>query len=178
MNDITKETAPEEVPEKPLEKIEPEAEAPIVSETVIARTRTSLDPVQAATENNDQGRWTRWLVWFLRAMAVLSMAKGLYHWSLVLGIGEGPDTTFTTQSLPWQSATVYFAIIDLVAAVGLWLAAVWGAVVWLTAGVSMAAVEVFFPQIYGGSWLIVAIELFLLCCYLVLALQSAREHPH
>ncbi len=115
---------------------------------------------------------------FLRAMAVMSMAKGLYHWSVVLGIGEGPDTTFTTQSLPWQTATVYFAIIDLVAAVGLWLAAVWGAVVWLTAGVSMAAVEVFFPQIYGGSWLIVAIELFLLCCYLVLALQSAREHPH
>ena len=28
----------------------------------------------------------------------------------------------------------------------------WGAVVWLTAAVSMAAVEVFFPQIYGGLW--------------------------
>lgn len=150
----------------------------IADEPVIAENRPSLAPVQAADEKKHQGRWTRWLVWFLRGMAVLSMAKGLYHWSLVLGIGEGPDTTFTTQTLPWQTATVYFAIIDLVAAVGLWLAAVWGAVVWLTAGVSMAAVEVFFPQIYGGSWLIVAIELFLLCCYLVLALQSAREHPH
>jgi hypothetical protein len=26
--------------------------------------------------------------------------------------------------------------------------------------------------------MIVAIELALLCCYLVLAMQSAREHPH
>lgn len=155
-----------------------EAEAPIQMEPLVPGRKPSLAPVQAGEEKADQARWTRWLVWFLRGMAVLSMLKGLYHWSLVLGIGEGPDTTFTTQSLPWQTATVYFAIIDLVAAVGLWLAAVWGAVVWLTAGVSMAAVEVFFPQIYGGSWVIVAIELILLGCYLVLALQSAREHPH
>ena len=66
------------------------------------------------------------------------------------GSATGEDNNFTLHSLPWQTATVYFAVIDLVAAVGLWLAAVWGAVVWLTAAVSMAAVEVFFPQIYGG----------------------------
>jgi hypothetical protein len=137
-----------------------------------------LDPVQAGDEARKQGRWTRWLVWFLRGMAVLSMLKGLFHWSIVLGVGEGEDTNFAQHGVPWQTATVYFAIIDLVAAVGLWLAAVWGAVVWLTAAVSMAAVELFFPQIYGGGMGIVFVELFLLCCYLVLALQSAREHPH
>jgi fatty acid desaturase len=158
--------------------VEEHATEAVASERIIAVQRPALEPVQAADENKDQYRWTRWLVLFLRVMAVVSMMKGLYHWSVVLGIGEGPDSNFSTQSVPWQTATVYFAIIDLVAAVGLWLAAVWGAVVWLTAGVSMAAVEVFFPQIYGGSMLVVVIELILLCCYLVLALQSAREHPH
>ena len=73
-------------------------------------------------------------MWFLRGMAVLSMLKGLYPLVVVLGIGDGPDDDFTLHSLPWQTATVYFAVIDLVAAVGLWLAAAWGAVVWLTAG--------------------------------------------
>jgi hypothetical protein len=68
-------------------------------------------------------------------------------------------------------------VIDLVAAVGLWLAAAWGAVVWLTACVSMAAVEVFFPQVYGGRLFVVIIEGVLLCGYLFLAIQSAREHP-
>lgn len=138
----------------------------------------SIEPVRTSKDAAQQGPWTRRLVLFLRVMAVLSMLKGLFHWSVVLGIGEGPDTQFTANPVPWQTATVYFAIIDLVAAVGLWLAAVWGAVVWLTAAVSMAAVEAFFPQIYGGSVIVVAVELALLCCYLVLAMQSAREHPH
>lgn len=147
-----------------------------MNETLPADQDRSLDPVNAARPR--EGVWTTRLVWFLRAMAVLSMLKGLYHWSVVLGIGDGPENNFTLHSLPWQTATVYFAIIDLVAAVGLWLAAVWGAVVWLTAAVSMAAVEVFFPQIYGGRIVVVVIEIVLLVTYLWLALQSAREHPH
>jgi hypothetical protein len=61
--------------------------------------------------------------------------------------------------------------------VGLWLAAPWGAVVWLTAAVSMAAVEIIFPQVYGGRMPVVAIEAVLLVFYLFLAIQSAREHP-
>ena len=61
----------------------------------------------------------------------------------------------SSHTVAWQTATVFFAVIDLVAAVGLWLAAAWGAVVWLTAVVSMAVVEVFFPQVYGGSVFVV-----------------------
>jgi uncharacterized membrane protein (DUF2068 family) len=90
----------------------------------------------------------------------------------------GPTDGFEYQPTPWQTATVFFAVIDLVAAVGLWLAAAWGAVVWLTAAVSMAAVEVFFPQVYGGRMLVVVTEFLLLFCYLFLAIQSAREHPN
>ncbi len=138
----------------------------------------NMEPVQAGKSVRSEGAWTQRLIWFLRGMAVVSMLKGLFHWSIVLGIGDGDDNNFTLHSLPWQTATVYFAVIDLIAAVGLWLAAVWGAVVWLTAGVSMAAVEVFFPQIYGGRLIVVLIELVLIGCYLALALKSAREHPH
>ena len=38
--------------------------------------------------------WTRRLVLFLRIMAGVSMLKGIYHWSLVLGIGDGSGSTF------------------------------------------------------------------------------------
>jgi len=137
-------------------------------------TRT-LEPVQAEGGEHSDQRWTRRLLLFLRVMSVLSMAKGLYHWSLVCGFA-GVDG-FEAQPLAWQTATVFFAVIDLVAAIGLWLAAAWGAVVWLTASVSLAAVEVFFPQVYGGRWPVVLIVGALLIIYLLLAIQSAREHP-
>ena len=136
----------------------------------------AMEPVHASEQRLREGRWTARLVLFLRVMAALSLIKGLYHWAIVCGIGDGPDATFETAPLPWQSATVFFAVIDLVAAVGLWLTAAWGAVVWLTAAISMMAVQILFPNVYGGSYLPVFVELGLLTIYLWLALQAAREH--
>jgi Family of unknown function (DUF6163) len=68
-------------------------------------------------------------------------------------------------------------VIDLVAAVGLWLAAAWGAVIWLTAVASMLAVEIFFPQVFGSGFLTVTVEGVLLALYLWLALKAAQEQP-
>ena len=110
----------------------------------------------------DENVWTRRLVIFLRVMAVLSVAKGLYHWAQVTGFVGGEDEAFENQAMAWQTATVYFAVIELVAAVGLWLATPWGAVVWLTTVVSMAVIELMFPAIYGGSLAIVGVEALLL----------------
>lgn len=124
------------------------------------------------------GRWTTWLIWFLRAMAVVSLIKGLYHWALLCGIGDSAGSTFEANPMPWKAATIYFAVIDLVAAVGLWLAAAWGGVVWLTAAISLIAIELFFPQVYGGQIWVVAVEVALIATYLTLALGVARERPH
>jgi len=122
-----------------------------------------------------RGTWTDYLVLFLRLMAVVSLIKGLYHWIQVCGIGAPPGQGFEAHTVAWQTTTVFFAVLDLVAAVGLWLAAPWGAVLWLASVVSMAAVEVFFPQVYGGSLLVVFAETTLLGVYLFLAIVSARE---
>ena len=69
--------------------------------------------------------WSDRLVLFLRVMAVCSLAKGLYHWATVCGfIGEPGG--FEAHPPAWQATTVFFSVIDLVAAVGLWLVAPWG----------------------------------------------------
>ena len=125
----------------------------------------------------DDNAWTRRLVLFLRAMAVVSILKGLYHWAQVTGFVGGEEEAFENQSMAWQTATIYFAVIELVAAVGLWLATPWGAVVWLTTVVSMAVIELLFPGIYGGSLTVVALEALMLGAYLALAWMAARERP-
>ena len=129
-------------------------------------------PVEAG-----DGAWTKRLVLFLRAMAVISVLKGLYHWAQITGFIGGEDAAFEIQPTPWQTATVFFAVIELVAAVGLWLATPWGAVVWLTTIVSMAVIELMFPAIYGGSTWVVVVALLLLTIYLGLAWMAARERP-
>jgi Family of unknown function (DUF6163) len=127
---------------------------------------------------SDDNAWTRRLVFFLRIMAVVSVVKGLYHWAQVTGfIGGGEEDAFENQPMAWQTATVYFAVIELVAAVGLWLATPWGAVVWLTTVVSMAVIELMFPGIYGGSLTVVSLEALMLGAYLALAWMAARERP-
>lgn len=125
----------------------------------------------------DDNVWTRRLVLFLRIMAVISIIKGLYHWGQVTGFIGGEEDAFENQPMAWQAATVYFAVIELVAAVGLWLATPWGAVVWLTTVVSMAVIELMFPGIYGGSLLVVGGEAVMLAGYLALAWMAARERP-
>jgi hypothetical protein len=127
--------------------------------------------------DSDENVWTRRLVLFLRIMAVIAVVEGLYHWAQVTGFIGGEDDGFENQPMPWQTATVYFAVIELVAAVGLWLATPWGAVVWLTTVVSMAVIELMFPGIYGGSLLVVAVEALMLAAYLALAWMAARERP-
>src|SRR5262245_11553111 len=145
------------------------------------RQRQALEPVQPVSARTEVGthldRWARRLVMFLRAMAGLSMINGLDHWCIVCGINAPTPGGFADYPTPYQSATAFFAVIDLVAAVGLWLAAPWGAVVWLTSIISMIAVEMLFPQIYGGRMWLIIIEFGLLGTYLVLALKAAREQP-
>ena len=141
------------------------------------RDARTLEPVHT-DEGEAQGtRWAYWLVVFLRVMAGVSLIKGLYHWAVICGIGASGHNGFESYAAPYQIATVFFAVIDLVAAVGLWLAAPWGAVVWLTSVISMAAVEILFPQVYGGSVLVILVEVLLLGGYVFLAIMAAREQP-
>jgi hypothetical protein len=135
-----------------------------------------LGPVHADEERRPGSHWTTRLVLFLRLMAAVSMLKGLYHWAEVCGFIGGREGGFMAHGTQWQTATVFFAVIDLVAAVGLWLAAPWGAVVWLTAAVSMAVIDLFFQQVYGPQPIVVALEGLVIAAYLFLAIQAAREH--
>src|SRR4051812_47505649 len=72
-----------------------------------SQTVRNLDPVNADEPEVHDARWTGRLLIFLRVMAVLSMAKGLYHWAIVAGV-IGPQDGFEYQPMPWQTATVFF----------------------------------------------------------------------
>ena len=74
--------------------------------------------------------WETALLWYMRTLAWVWVSKGLFNWAIVLGafpkLGD-----FTTMALPLQATIVAFACFNLLAAVGLWLAAPWGGAIWL-----------------------------------------------
>jgi hypothetical protein len=118
--------------------------------------------------------WGTVLIWYMRTLAWVWVAKGLFHWAIILGafprLGQ-----FTTMALPLQATIVAFACLDLLAAIGLWLAAAWGGVIWLLCAVVEAASPVLSPRAaaigYGGALLNVA----LVAGYFFLSWRAARE---
>jgi hypothetical protein len=136
----------------------------------------NIRPAQVAMLDWAGLDWSGRLALFLRVMACISMIKGLYSWAQVCGI-IGEEGGFEAHIQSWQVATVFFSVIDLVAAVGLWLVAPWGAVVWLTSTVSLIVVHVFIPQVYGTNLLVIGLNVLAITTYLALAVLAAREHP-
>jgi Family of unknown function (DUF6163) len=136
----------------------------------------NIRPAQVAMLDWAGLDWSGRLALFLRVMACISMINGLYSWAQVCGI-IGEEGGFEAHIQSWQVATVFFSVIDLVAAVGLWLVAPWGAVVWLTSTVSLIVVHVFIPQVYGTNLLVIGLNVLAITTYLALAVLAAREHP-
>ena len=119
-------------------------------------------------------RWTTALVWFMRVMALAWLFKGLLAWSVILGI-MGAATPFEDANTGYQAAMIYFAVIDLVAAVGLWLTSNWGGVLWLLAVMSHLILAVFFPRFVSNSALIVTLFITCIMIYLTLSWLAAVE---
>lgn len=73
-------------------------------------------------------RWLTILIWFMRIAAVFWLVRGLLHWAYIIGLGE---PGFPDLRLSRQGIVMGLAVLDLVAAIGMWLTASWGAAVWL-----------------------------------------------
>lgn len=131
----------------------------------------SADPGQ---DGAPQDRWAANLVLYTRVLAALELLKGLFHWSQLLGVGYGAGG-FSQESSAWQGATIYFAIVDLVAAVGLWMAPSWGAVMWLFAAASQLGVFIVLPEVFARLWFLLVYELVTLGAYAYLAIRAGYE---
>ena len=112
------------------------------------------------------------LVVFMRIIAVLWMFQGLMQWKLILA-PEGPP--IDALPIPMASAIVFFAVLDLLAAVGLWLASPWGGVLWIFSACASIVVSLFMPEFHAGGRLVMVINFLLIVVYFVLTWKAAQE---
>ncbi|MEI8145280.1 MAG: DUF6163 family protein [Alphaproteobacteria bacterium] len=118
----------------------------------------------------------------MRLLAVVAMVRGLAHWLFICGLAQIDGIEFPDWSIPLQATTIYLAIMDLVASVGLWMLATWGGVVWLL-GIGLCTAIDLAAMISPGGWttqaarpLIVTLaDLVLVTAYGCLALLAKRQ---
>lgn len=103
--------------------------------------------------------WGFILVVYMRLLAAIWVFQGLLQWAAVL-LPRQP--LFDSEPPIWGAAVIFFAILDLVAAVGLWLATPWGGVLWLFSALSQIFVALTVANFFSMFWISVNIILIVL----------------
>ena len=124
---------------------------------------------ERASAEREATLWGVVLVVFMRSLAALWTLQGLLAWA---GLLMPARSILETAPRPFAVLLVIFSVLDLVAAVGLWLATPWGGVLWLFA----ASVQIFaglaLHAMFWAGWIIV--DVILIAIYFVLTWQAGR----
>jgi hypothetical protein len=123
-------------------------------------------------DKGDAGEKNVWglvLVVFMRLLAALCLAQGLSQWGAML-LPRQP--LFDTVTPIWGAAVIFFAVLDLLAAVGLWLATPWGGVLWLFRSVAQIFAALTIPSFSGPVW--IAADVALILVYFALTWLAGR----
>jgi len=129
-------------------------------------------------EGFDAGLWNRFdarltLVIYVRFLSAVFLVAGLLRWATILGFGV-PSGNFLTLSSPVIVATLFFAVADLVAAVGLWLLASWGTVVWMISALTETALYSAYNPQFGRNYPLMIFHIGTVALYAVLSAYYER----
>ncbi|WAC26472.1 DUF6163 family protein [Ancylobacter sp. SL191] len=135
------------------------------------------DPIDASRgpAGAEMPLWQSRVVLYLRLLAGFLLVKTVYSWTLICGVWDGETSRFEMLSLAAQSAVIWAAIMNPVAAVGLWLGASWGVVLWLVTALVQIAINANAPEGVGRLMIVAGIETVLVAVYAFLTYKAARE---
>ena len=117
-------------------------------ETAGSRVRRIGQPADAIESGNRRRgvRWDLCLAWFLRLTALIWLARGVLNWAQIIGV-DAAARLFADLPLGEQVLTSAYAVLDCVAAVGLWVLGFWGVVIWLALIGADLVIAVLFPPL-------------------------------
>jgi hypothetical protein len=136
------------------------------------RIASSGGPIGGGRERANV-RWHLIRAALMRVLSVLWMLRALVAWAQILGVMPGTD--FTTLPFKLQVLIAMSAVLHAIAAVGLWLAASWGAALWLLLSAGEACVLYLLPASRVTSLPILATTVACACLYAGLTYLARRE---
>ena len=123
---------------------------------------------------DDRTRHGYALMVFMRVAAALWIVQGLLQWGAVLTTGADGLSPFAALAPAAMVAAVFFAVVDFIASVGLWLAAPWGGVIWLVAVGAQLLVLVVMPGFFDHPLVTGLVDVALIALYLALVWFAAQ----
>lgn len=134
---------------------------------------TGSDRIERSPQAPQTG-WDVVLIWFMRLTALLWLGKAISTWASILDVMPGA-TPFESEPTGRQTVIVFFAVIDAMAAVGLWLTSAWGGVVWLLAATSALTLAILTPHLLPMSAPYLGVQASIVVLYFVFSFLAARE---
>ena len=135
------------------------------------------DPIDATRgpAGAEMPPWQRRVLLYLRGLAGFLLLKTIYSWTLICGVWDGDTSRFEGLSMAAQAAVIWAAIMNPVAAIGLWLGASWGVVLWLVTAMVQIIINASAPEGVGRLFILAAVETVLVAVYAFLTYKAARE---
>lgn len=102
---------------------------------------------------------------FHRVVAALCLLFGVLYWIRLIGFYPGSVWRFDLMPLHWQIISAALAVLFPFAAVGLWLVASWGPVIWFVCAAIEIIVYGFYQDVFGPRNWAIALHLAVGLCY-------------
>lgn len=117
--------------------------------------------------------WRKRLIYFQRIAGGYMMVKGLIGWAIICGLPLG--TPFISMRIHAQAWTIFFAVIDVVAGVALWLGSAWGATLWLVVVATQISADIVFTERAGILVWLTIIEVLLVAVFVFVRFKVFEE---
>ena len=112
---------------------------------------------------------------FLRGLFIYLFYSGILNWLYLVEIVPVNGEIFTELSLNWRSMVIFLAIVDISAAVGVWLQATWGIVIWIFRTFSLIIWSIAIDSSFDLSGLTMSIFVIAIALYIILKYSANVE---
>lgn len=113
--------------------------------------------------------------WFQRLIAGYCLLFGVLYWVRLVGFYDGPLWRFDLMPVHWQVAAVILSVFYPFAAIGLWMLASWGPVIWGICVITEIVMYVVYPDPTGHGLLVVGVHLSVALLYAAFRLLIYRQ---
>ena len=124
---------------------------------------------------NSKIPFQRMLSLFFRVLFIYLFYSGILHWLYLVEFLPLNGQFFSEFSMNWKALVIFLATVDIFAAVGVWLQATWGIVIWVFRTATLIIWPLVIDSTFELSNLIIVLHIIFIVLYFILKYYAMIE---